>query len=207
MQRLIWLMLLTGLIFNCAGEANNSTQEEKTDTNATEEPTASVKEVNTPTDLVLNPNLASKEELTALSQIDEGLAQQILDNRPFLNIKDFHQVLAGALDENTMKTFLTACFVPVNLNTTPEKDFLMVPGVGEKMAHEFEEYRPYKNIAQFRREMGKYVDDDEIARYEKYVFVPIALNSASDEEILAIPFPALEIVCSTNLKNIVPLKI
>ena len=46
---------------------------------------------------------------------------------------------------------------------------LMVPGVGDRMAHEFEEYRPYQNIEQFRREIGKYVDEDEVARLERYV--------------------------------------
>jgi len=122
-----------------------------------------------------------------LSNVDEGLAQQIIDGRPYLNMKDFQQVLAGAIDEGAMEAFLTTCFVPLNLNTASEEEFLMVPGVGNKMAHEFEEYRPYKKVAQFRREMGKYVDDAEIARYEQYVFVPVALNSATDEEILAIP--------------------
>ena len=34
---------------------------------------------------------------------------------------------------------------------------------------EFEEYRPYTNIEQFRREMGKYWDAAEVARLEQYV--------------------------------------
>ena len=55
------------------------------------------------------------------------------------------------------------------------------------MLHEFKEYRPYKSIEQFRREIGKYVDDDELARLEGYVFVPIDLNTASDEDILSLP--------------------
>jgi hypothetical protein len=37
------------------------------------------------------------------------------------------------------------------------------------MAHEFEEYRPYSSIEQFRREIGKYVDEAEVARLEQYV--------------------------------------
>ena len=37
------------------------------------------------------------------------------------------------------------------------------------MAHEFQEYRPYKSMQQFRREIGKYVDAEEIARLEMYV--------------------------------------
>jgi hypothetical protein len=39
------------------------------------------------------------------------------------------------------------------------------------MRHEFEEYRPYRDLAQFRREIGKYVDDAEVARLEKYVTI------------------------------------
>jgi DNA uptake protein ComE-like DNA-binding protein len=73
------------------------------------------------------------------------------------------------------------------LNTTAEGDFKMIPGVGDKMAHEFEEYRPYTSIAQFRREIGKYVDDSEVKRYESYVFVPVELNSASEDDIKALP--------------------
>ena len=68
-----------------------------------------------------------------------------------------------------------------------EEEILLVPGVGSRMAHEFDEYRPYPALAQFRREMGKYVDDEQVAAYEQYVFVPIDLNSASDEDILSIP--------------------
>jgi predicted DNA-binding helix-hairpin-helix protein len=55
------------------------------------------------------------------------------------------------------------------------------------MVREFFEYRPYKALAQFHREIDKYVDDAELARLEQYVFVPIELNSASDADILTIP--------------------
>jgi hypothetical protein len=37
------------------------------------------------------------------------------------------------------------------------------------MLHEFKEYRPYKTMDQFRREIGKYVDKKEVARLERYV--------------------------------------
>ena len=55
------------------------------------------------------------------------------------------------------------------------------------MLREFREYRPYKTMAQFRKEIGKYVDVKEVARLEQYVFVPVNLNGASDEDILTIP--------------------
>jgi hypothetical protein len=41
------------------------------------------------------------------------------------------------------------------------------------MLREFKEYRPYAALAQFHREIGKYVDDKELARLEQYVFVPV----------------------------------
>ena len=61
--------------------------------------------------------------------------------------------------------------MPVELNTATEEEILALPGIGKKMAHEFEEYRPYKNIDQFRREIGKYVDDKELARLERLVYL------------------------------------
>jgi radical SAM superfamily enzyme with C-terminal helix-hairpin-helix motif len=64
---------------------------------------------------------------------------------------------------------------------------MLVPGMTSRMAHEFEEYRPYTSLEQFRREIGKYVDAAEVARLEQYVFVPLKLNSASAEALMTIP--------------------
>lgn len=76
----------------------------------------------------------------------------------------------------------------LNLNTASEADFMAaIPGFGKKMAHEFEEYRPYRSIQQFRREMGKYVDAAKIAEYERYVFVPINENESDAATLQQIP--------------------
>ena len=132
---------------------------------------------------VLNANLATEEDLNAIGLASEMVAQ-IMENRPFLSMNDFDS-LVGETDNK--EELYKKIFVPFNLNTTAEADFKMIPGVGDRMAHEFEEYRPYTSIQQFRREIGKYVDDDEVARYENYVFVPVELNTASEEDIKALP--------------------
>jgi DNA uptake protein ComE-like DNA-binding protein len=76
----------------------------------------------------------------------------------------------------------------VNLNTTAEKDFLIaVPNLPSKMAHEFVEYRPYRSVQQFRREIGKYVKPEQVAEYEKYVYVPININEADAATLQQIP--------------------
>jgi DNA uptake protein ComE-like DNA-binding protein len=142
-----------------------------------------VKEVEKPAPLVvLNANLATESDLVALG-LSEEVVQKLLAARPFLSMADFNSIIES---ENTEELF-KKIFVPFNLNTTEEKDFKMIPGVGDKMAHEFEEYRPYTSILQFKREIGKYVDEQEVARYLDYVFVPVELNTSSEDDVKALP--------------------
>ena len=136
---------------------------------------------------VLNPNLASEEALRALAHLDDSLVESILDARPFMDQGALDGHLEGSLSAEERQDLYAGLFVPINLNTASREEILLVPGVGDRMAHEFEEYRPYRALAQFRREIGKYVDDEELARLEQFVFVPINLNTASDENILSIP--------------------
>ena len=136
---------------------------------------------------IYNPNLLTNEELTRAEGINDELAGLIIENRPFMDMLRFDSLLSTKLSEDQRSDVYRYLFVKLNLNTSSETEFKMIPGVGDKMSHEFEEYRPYVSIAQFRREIGKYVDDEEVARYERYIFVPVNLNDASDDEILAIP--------------------
>ena len=158
--------------------------EEKEETNTTvvkAEAEEKVKE-NAEASVVLNANLATEKDLKALGLSSE-IVSQILEQRPFLDMKAFDALLEVENKEALYKKI----FVPFNLNTTAEADFKMVPGVGDKMAHEFEEYRPYISVKQFKREIGKYVDESEVERYLNYVFVPVELNTASKDDIKALP--------------------
>lgn len=76
----------------------------------------------------------------------------------------------------------------VNLNTASGDDFLnAIPGLGNRMVREFQEYRPYLSIQQFRREIGKYVDQAQVATYEQYVYVPINVNESDAATLQQIP--------------------
>ena len=76
----------------------------------------------------------------------------------------------------------------LNVNTASREEFLAaVPNLGNKMAHEFEEYRPYRSIQQFRKEIGKYVDAAKVAEYEQYVFVPVDENGSDAATLQQIP--------------------
>ena len=76
----------------------------------------------------------------------------------------------------------------LNLNTATANELLTaIPGFGNRMVHEFEEYRPYRSIQQFRREIGKYVTPEQVAEYEKYVYVPISENDSDALTLQQIP--------------------
>lgn len=64
-----------------------------------------------------------------------------------------------------------AAIVPININTATDEEILRIPGVGPRMLREFKEYRPYTTIEQFRREIGKYVDKEQVATWEKYIVI------------------------------------
>lgn len=135
---------------------------------------------------VLDANTARDTELTAVPHLTPALAKAIIDQRPLSGIKQLDGLLQP-LTADQRKAVYGRLFVAINLNTASRDEILLIPGVGGRMAHEFEEYRPYKSLAQFRKEIGKYVDQKEVARLEQYVFVPINLNTATDADILSIP--------------------
>jgi len=136
---------------------------------------------------LVNPDLANEKELLSLPHMNATLVKDIMERRPFLKMSDLNSLLAPSLRKEQLAELYGKMFVQINLNTATQEEILLIPGVGKRMLHEFEEYRPYKTLAQFRKEIGKYVDQKELARLEQYVFVPIHLNTASEEDILSIP--------------------
>ncbi len=150
--------------------------------------TAAVAQVGT-NNRVLNPNLAGAEELDTVAHIDATIALAIISGRPYLSATAFDATLrAAALSDRQRAEVFVKLFVPINLNAASEEEMMLVPGTGRRMAHEFDEYRPWEGgMLRFRREIGKYVDDDELARLEQYVFVPMDLNAATSDDFLTIP--------------------
>jgi DNA uptake protein ComE-like DNA-binding protein len=136
---------------------------------------------------LLNPNLASEDELAAVPGLSAAAVDAIMEDRPFLRTSALHDVLSSHVSDDSFDGLYRALWVPIDLNDVSDEEVLLIPGVGERMRHEFEEYRPYAGLAEFHREIGKYVDDDELARLAQYVYVRIDLNTASDEAILSIP--------------------
>ncbi|MFK7954928.1 MAG: helix-hairpin-helix domain-containing protein [Lysobacterales bacterium] len=136
---------------------------------------------------VLNPNLAQAKQLTAVTPMTEAMVSTLVAARPLASNQQMDQLLSPLLSDEARAKVRGQVFLPVNLNTATEQELHLVPGINRKMVHEFEEYRPYTSLEQFRKEMGKYVSAEEVARYEQYVFIPLDLNSASSEALASIP--------------------
>jgi DNA uptake protein ComE-like DNA-binding protein len=136
---------------------------------------------------LVNPDLASEKELLAMPHMNATIVMSIAEQRPFLRMADLNSLLARSLSKEQLAELYGKMFVQINLNTATDEEILMIPGIGKRMLREFLEYRPYKTLSQFRKEIGKYVNDKEVGRLEQYVFVPINLNTGADEDILSIP--------------------
>jgi DNA uptake protein ComE-like DNA-binding protein len=127
-------------------------------------------------------------ELAKLPHVTAAIAKQIEERRPLASIADFDALLkAAGLTAAQAAELYGKAFVHVNLNTGTPQELQLIPGVGRRMAHELEEYRPWKSWAQFDREIGKYVDAAEVERLKRHVFIPLALNTASEAEFMTIP--------------------
>ena len=120
---------------------------------------------------LLNPNVATEQELMALPNLNATIVKSILARRPYKTMLDVNAHLSPMLTKEQLTGLYARLFLPLDLNTATREEILLVPGVGPRLAHEFEEYRPYKAIAQFRKEIGKYVSKEEVARLEQYVTI------------------------------------
>lgn len=136
---------------------------------------------------IVDANTATEKELLALPHMNATLVKGILDKRPFKSPAELNAFLSPSLTPEQLKELYGKLFVHLNLNGFTNDEVLMIPGAGPRMVREFNEYKPYKALAQWHREIDKYVDDAELARLEQYVFVPIDLNAATDADLQTIP--------------------
>lgn len=118
---------------------------------------------------VLDPNSATPEQLAAVGGMTPALAEAVVAGRPYASASAFNAKLTETLSPEQAAAVREKLFVPINLNSASEEDIKLIPGMTDKMVHEFLEYRPYDDMAEFDREIGKYVDEAEVARLRRYV--------------------------------------
>jgi DNA uptake protein ComE-like DNA-binding protein len=133
-------------------------------------------------------NSASEQTLLTLPRMTPAIVKGLMEKRPFASIVEANTFLLGEnLTPAQAAEVYAKAFIHVNLNTGTREEIMLIPGAGARMAREFVEYRPWKTWAQFDREIGKYVGQQETDRLKQYVFIPVNLNTATDEQVLSIP--------------------
>ena len=137
---------------------------------------------------ILDANTAVEKDLLGLPNMTPAIVKGLLEKRPFASVVELNAFLTSqSLTPAQVTEFYGKAFVHVNLNTGTPEEILLIPGAGKRMVREFNEYRPWKTWAQFDKEISKYVGQPETDRLKQYVFIPVNLNTATDEDILSIP--------------------
>lgn len=158
------LALTTALALSaCSEPADTTAASEVAATDIVAEPAAQTDTA------ILNANTATAEQLAGVSGVSPELAAAIVAGQPYANVTNLDATLRANTSPAEAQTVLTRVFVPVNLNSASKEEIRLIPGMSDKMVHEFEEYRPYADMAEFDREIGKYVDEAEVARLRSYV--------------------------------------
>jgi DNA uptake protein ComE-like DNA-binding protein len=122
---------------------------------------------------LVDVNLAAESELQQLPSMTPAIAKGMVARRPFKTVVELNKFLLDQkLTPVQTKALYGKAFIPINLNTGTKDEFLLIPGVGARMSAEFAEYRPWKSWAQFDKEIGKYVGQQETDRFKQYFFIP-----------------------------------
>ena len=137
---------------------------------------------------VVDANTAPEAELLKMPNMTPAIVKGLIAARNFTSVVDLNKYLLGAgLTQDQAMAFYGRAFIHVNLNTGTRDEIMLIPNAGARMVREFNEYRPWKTFAQFDKEISKYVGQEATDKLKQYVFIPVNLNTATDEDILSIP--------------------
>jgi DNA uptake protein ComE-like DNA-binding protein len=140
---------------------------------------------------VVDANLAPEADLLKMPHMTPAIVKGLIAARTanfFGSIVELNKHLLGAgLTQPQAMEFYSHAFIHVNLNTGTREEILLIPNAGNRMVREFAEYRPWKTFAQFDKEISKYVGQEATDKLKQFVFIPVDLNTATDDDILSIP--------------------
>jgi len=160
---------VTGLVLACGGDTVQETPSAEDAAVTESAPSADAAATTIGASTLIDPNDAGRDALLAVEGLDEASVDALIAGRPYADMLEVDAILAEHLDEGGRELVYASVWKPIDLNAASGDEILLIPGVGERMEHEFEEYRPYRAMAEFHREIGKYVDEAEVRRLAMYV--------------------------------------
>ena len=101
----------------------------------------------------INLNTGTREEFLLIPGSTARWAREFDEYRPWTSFAQFDKEIGKYTtprnDAAQVDRFKQYMFIPIDLNTASDADFMTIPGMTAKMVHEFKEYRPWKTKAQF----------------------------------------------------------
>lgn len=129
-----------------------------------------------------NSEAASSEGATAVPASPTATAEAVAE------VAEEPTTIPEPVEATAVSTVEPAVNNKINLNNMTQEQLLStIPDFSSRMVREFFEYQPYISIQQFRREIGKYVDEAQVAAYEEYVYVPVNVDESDAETLQQIP--------------------
>jgi hypothetical protein len=121
-------------------------------------------------------NRGSDAELMLIPGMDAKKIAAVKAGRPWKNFETFRAEVGKASTPAEAARLEQYVFIPIELNTFTDAIMDTFAGIGvgtPRWKREFAEYRPWKSMAQFDREIGKYVrgNPTELQRLKRYVII------------------------------------
>jgi radical SAM superfamily enzyme with C-terminal helix-hairpin-helix motif len=144
----------------------------------------------------IDPTQVDEATLATLPGVDDDKAKELAKGVPYASDDALLQAVSAVVSAKqaaaipmylASKNQPSVTWVKFNLNTASDDQFKSIPGVGDKMLDEFNEYKPYASIKTFRTEIGKYVDSSTVAGYERYVYAPVDVTQADADTLAQLP--------------------
>src|SRR5688572_4421343 len=81
---------------------------------------------------LLDPNVASEQELSALPHMTPAIAKALIARRPFANAVELNQFLTGQkLTPAQLADVYGKAFIHIDLNKASAEEIMLIPGAGK----------------------------------------------------------------------------
>lgn len=131
---------------------------------------------------LVDPNVTADSVMAKLPHMTAPLAQALREARPVLGPVPMDSILgAKGLSKAQRAELYAKMFVHVDVNRGSDAEIMLIPGVDAKKLGAIKSKRPWKSFADFETEVGKATSPAEATRLEQYFFIPIDLNTFTND--------------------------
>jgi hypothetical protein len=131
---------------------------------------------------LVEPNVTADTVMSRVPHISAAIAAGLTAARPILGPAALDSVLAAASLTKPQRTEVYAkMFVHADVNRGTDAELMLIPGMDARKLNAIKAGRPWKDFASFRTEFAKASNAAEATRVEQYLFIPIDLNTFTND--------------------------